>query len=92
MSRIDHLPTSVRLTSRARTLLDDAVNATGQSRSQLVNRSVEAHIPTIIARAHKIPEERLAWLDGIVSVSARLGAGRSIEEIDASVREQRGDR
>lgn len=92
MSNADALPTSVRLTVQARKLLDEAIELTGQSRSQLVNQAVEAQIPRIVARARKTPEERMAWLDSIAGVGARLGVARSTEDIDASIREMRGDR
>ena len=92
MSTTVDQPTSVRLTVHARKLLDEAMLATGHSRSQLVNQAVEAHLPRVMAKTKRTMDERLAWLDDIVGTADRLGVARTAEEIDASIREMRGDR
>jgi hypothetical protein len=85
-------PTSVRLTVKARRLLDEAISVTGQSRSQLVNQAVEAHLPRVVSRASRTPEERLAWIGDIAAIGDRHGLARNTDDIDASIRETRGDR
>jgi RHH-type transcriptional regulator, rel operon repressor / antitoxin RelB len=86
------LPTSVRLTDETRRILDDAARQTRRSRSYLVEETLKQYLPRIVQKEGRAsPEERIRRLKELQGIGARLLGPQTIEEIDARIREIRGD-
>ena len=85
-------PLSVRLPDETRLLLDKAAESTHRSRSFLVKEALERHLVDIVAEqsggAKKSRLERLLALQG---AAAKRYGPRTAEDIDAQIREFRGD-
>lgn len=85
-------PTSVRLTSETRRILDEAARLTRRSRSFLVEETLREYLPRVVQKeVRPSPEERIRRLKELEGIGARLVGPQSIEEIDARIREFRGD-
>ena len=83
---------SVRLPDDTRARLDQAAKSTHRSRSFLVKEALELYFSQVVdtqaAGGQKSPLEKLRELKGF---GAKMYGARSVEEIDAQVREFRGD-
>lgn len=83
---------SVRLPEKTRERLDQAATSTRRSRSFLIQEALERHLNEIVTEqggdARKSRLERLLALAG---VGERLAGPQTAEEIDARIREFRGD-
>ncbi|MBM3563063.1 MAG: ribbon-helix-helix protein, CopG family [Alphaproteobacteria bacterium] len=85
-------PTSVRLTDETRKILDEAARRTRRSRSYLVEETLKQFLPRIVQKeTQPSPEERIRRLKELEGIGYRLVGPQSIEEIDARIREFRGD-
>ena len=85
-------PTSVRLSTDTRKILDEAARMTRRSRSFLVEETLKQFLPRIIQQETRpLPADRIGRLRKLQGVGARLIEPLSVEEIDARVREWRGD-
>lgn len=85
-------PTSVRLTDETRKILDDAAQLTRRSRSYLVEETLKQFLPRIVQKETRpSPEERIRRLKELEGIGYRLVGPQTIEEIDARIREFRGD-
>ena len=85
-------PTSVRLTDETRKILDEAARLTRRSRSYLVEETLKQFLPRIVRKeVRPSPEERVRRLKELQGIGFRLVGPQSIEEIDARIREFRGD-
>ncbi|MGD9539502.1 CopG family ribbon-helix-helix protein [Methylocystis sp.] len=85
-------PTSVRLTDETRKILDEAATRTRRSRSYLVEETLKQFLPRVVQKeTQPSPQERIRRLKELEGIGARLLGPRTVEEIDASIREIRGD-
>ncbi|MGJ0453681.1 MAG: ribbon-helix-helix protein, CopG family [Methylocystis sp.] len=85
-------PTSVRLTEETRKILDEAARRTRRSRSYLVEETLKQFLPRIVQKeTQPSPQERIRRLKELEGIGYRLVGPQSVEEIDARIREFRGD-
>ena len=85
-------PTSVRLTQETLKTLDEAARRTRRSRSYLVEETLKQFLPRVVQKeTQPSPQERIRRLKELQGIGARLLGPQSIEEIDARIREIRGD-
>jgi predicted transcriptional regulator len=85
-------PLSVRLPDETRHLLDQAAEKTHRSRSFLVKEALERHLHEIIReQGAETKKSRLERLLALAGAGERLGGPRTAEDIDAQIREFRGD-
>lgn len=83
---------SIRLPGDVRERLEQAVQHTNRSRSFLVQEALTRHLNDIVADQGGAAgtKGRMEKLRAMKGVGARLYGPRSVEEIDAQVREFRG--
>lgn len=85
-------PTSVRLTDETRKILDEAARRTRRSRSYLVEETLKQFLPRVVQKeTQPSPQERIRRLKELEGIGYRLVGPQSVEEIDARIREFRGD-
>ncbi|QGM45689.1 ribbon-helix-helix protein, CopG family [Methylocystis heyeri] len=85
-------PTSVRLSDDTRKILDEAARLTRRSRSYLVEETLKQFLPRIVQKETRpAAEERIRRLKELQGIGARLLGPKTIEEIDANIRQIRGD-
>jgi len=83
---------SVRLPDETRARLDQAAMATHRSRSFLVKEALERHLSEIVAeQAGGARTSRMARLLAKAGVGVTIVGSQTTEEIDARIREFRGD-
>ena len=83
---------SIRIPPKSRAALDRAAKATRRSRSFLVNEALDRHLAAIIGEQGPKPAKRsLALMMALKGVGAQFGPLRSGVEIDAAIRDMRGD-
>jgi len=82
---------TVRLPDATRSLLDRAAKSTHRSRSYLVKEALERHLNDITQEQGGKAKSRIAALREIAGVGVRLVGPQTTEEIDARIREFRGD-
>lgn len=83
---------SVRLSGDIRTRLDSAAKSTSRSRSFLVQEALARHLNEIVAeQSGGAAQSRLDKLRALKGAGARMYGPRSAEDIDAQIREFRGD-
>jgi predicted DNA-binding protein len=86
-------PTTVRLSLGVRRRLSLAVEVTRRSQSDLIEETLDRHLDDVIrAQPTASAEDRRATLARLMGAGSRAGGSRSIEEIDAEIRELRRDR
>ncbi len=85
-------PTSVRLSKETKKLLNEAARKTRRSRSYLIEETLKRHLPSLVRSGERpTKDERIRRLKELQGIGVRLAGGRTAEEIDARVREFRGD-
>lgn len=83
---------SVRLPEGVRERLDIAAQRTNRSRSFLVQEALTRHLNDIVTeQSGGTAQSRLDKLRALKGAGARMYGPRSAEEIDAQIREFRGD-
>lgn len=86
------MPTlSVRLPSDTSVRLEKAAKSTHRSRSFLVKEALERHLNEIVQEQTGQTKSRMARLLEMQGVGSRLYGERTQEDIDAQIREFRGD-
>jgi predicted DNA-binding protein len=83
---------SVRLPHKTRKALDKAAKDTRRSRAFLIKEALDRHLTSIGADERRDDvARRLRLIEELAGAGASAGGLRSAEEIDAMIREMRGD-
>lgn len=83
---------TIRLPDSTRKTLDRIAKATRRSRSYLVKEAIERHIDEIALRqAREESRQRLSRLMALAGAGAGISTFKSADEVDAAIREMRGD-
>jgi RHH-type transcriptional regulator, rel operon repressor / antitoxin RelB len=87
-----HQPTSIRLSSITRDILDEAAKQTKRSRSYLVEETLKNYL-TLVVKKERQPsqQERIARLKALQGSGAAIIGNQSVESIDTRIRVLRGD-
>ena len=86
------MPTlSVRIPSDTNVRLEEVAKSTHRSRSFLVKEALDRHLSTIMEEQGGGRKSRLEMLRALKGAGAKQYGARSAAEIDADIREFRGD-
>ena len=87
-----HQPTSIRLSSLTRDILDEAAKQTNRSRSYLVEETLKNYLTLVVKKERQpSPKERIVRLKALQGSGAGIIGNQTVEEIDARIRALRGD-
>jgi predicted DNA-binding protein len=86
-------PTSVRLSPLTQQRLAEASQRTRRSQSELIEETLSRHLESVVySRLATSKDDARAALRKLMGAGSRACGPRSVEDIDASIREMRRDR
>ena len=89
---VKHTPTSIRLTPETRASLAQVARQRRQSQSGIAEIAIKRYIASLTeTRSEPTVEEKLKYLRELADADP-IGGGRSMEAIDADIRDMRRDR